>query len=166
MSHEQQKLFASSESKTITKGTPMEERIPAEVFPPGEVIREELEARGWSQVELADIMGRPARVVSEILSNKRAVTPGTAKGLGAAFGTGPTFWINLEGSYQLSKAPHDDEAVQERAKLYSRAPVKEMVKRCWIMPSDNVNVLKGQVLRFLEITRIEEEPRFAHAARK
>jgi len=34
------------------------DRTPAEVFPPGEFIREEIEARGWSQVELAEILGR------------------------------------------------------------------------------------------------------------
>ena len=27
----------------------MPNRVPAEVFPPGEFIREELEARGWTQ---------------------------------------------------------------------------------------------------------------------
>ena len=32
-------------------------RDSAEVFPPGEFIREEIEARGWSQVELAEILG-------------------------------------------------------------------------------------------------------------
>ena len=142
----------------------MGERIPAEVFPPGEVIREELEERGWSQVELADIMGRPPRVVSEIVSGKRAITPETAKGLGAAFGTGATFWINLEGGYQLSKTSHDDDAVQRRAKLYAKAPVNEMIKRGWIRHSDNVTVLERQVCSFLEIKHIEEDHWHAHAA--
>ena len=107
----------------------MGERIPAEVFPPGEVIREELEARGWSQAELADIMGRPPRVVSEIIAGKRAITPETAKGLGAAFGTGATIWINLEGSYQLSKTIHDDQSVERRAKLYGKIPVNDLEAR-------------------------------------
>jgi HTH-type transcriptional regulator/antitoxin HigA len=147
-------------------GAPMGERIPAEVFPPGEVIREELEARGWSQVELADIMGRPPRVVSEIISGKRAITPETAKGLGAAFGTGPTFWINLEGSYQLSRTAHDDDAVQRRAKLYAKAPVNEMIKRGWIRHSDNVAVLEQQVCGLLNIQNIEDSPWHAHAAYK
>src|SRR6266566_3935076 len=110
MDRDQPKSSASSQSRTITRRHQMGERIPAEVFPPGEVIREELAERGWSQVELADIMQRPPRVVSEILAGKRAITPETAKGLGAAFGTGATFWINLEGSYQLSKTIHDNEA--------------------------------------------------------
>ena len=142
----------------------MGERIPAEVFPPGEVIKEELEARGWSQVELADIMGRPPRVVSEIISGKRAITPETAKGLGAAFGTGGTFWINLEGSYQLSKTIHDDQVVERRAKLYGSVPVKEMIKRGWIRYSDNVVVLERQVCSFLNVSTIDEPPRPAYAA--
>ena len=90
----------------------MANRTPAEVFPPGDFIAEELEARGWSQIEFADILGRPARLVSELIAGKRAITPETARGLGAAFGTGPEFWMNLERDYQLSRAVHDDMAVQ------------------------------------------------------
>jgi HTH-type transcriptional regulator/antitoxin HigA len=114
----------------------MGERIPAESFPPGE----------WSPVELEDIMGRPPRVVCEIVSGKRAITPETAKGLGAAFGTGATFWINLEGGHQLSKTAHDDEAVQRRAMLTPKRQVKELTKRGWIRGSENVAVLERQVL--------------------
>ena len=38
-------------------------RNPAEVFPPGEFVREELEARGWTQTDLAAILGRPLRLL-------------------------------------------------------------------------------------------------------
>ena len=47
---------------------PNRQPIPAEVFPPGEFIREELEARGWSLQDLAEILGRPPRSVSELLT--------------------------------------------------------------------------------------------------
>lgn len=141
-------------------------RTVAEVFPPGEFIGEELEERGWSQVELAEIMGRPARLISELLSGKRSITPETAKGLGAAFGTGPELWMNLERDYQLSRATHDDSAVERRAKLYAKAPVKEMIKRRWIEPSENTDVLWQRVLDFLCIKDIDEQPSLAHASKK
>ena len=37
----------------------------AEAFPVGEYIEEELEARGWSQADFADILKRPAQFVSQ-----------------------------------------------------------------------------------------------------
>ena len=46
----------------------------AEIFPPGEFLREELEARNWSQTELAEIMGRPVRLINEIIAGKKAIT--------------------------------------------------------------------------------------------
>ena len=59
----------------------MPNRVPAEVFAPGELIREELEARGWTQVDLAEILGRPVRLVNELVAGKKQITPDTAKGL-------------------------------------------------------------------------------------
>ena len=38
----------------------MSDRIPAEVFPPGEFLNDELEARGWTQTEFAEIIGAAA----------------------------------------------------------------------------------------------------------
>ena len=96
----------------------MNARIPAEVFPPGEFLQEELEARGWSQIELAEILARPPRLVNEIIAGKRAITPETAKGLSAAFGHSAQYWMNLETSYQLSKAqmpPRPSDRLDDRA---------------------------------------------------
>lgn len=50
-------------------------RKPAEVFPPGAYIKDELDARGWSQAEFAETLGRPARVVSEIINAKPEYPP-------------------------------------------------------------------------------------------
>ena len=59
--------------------------MPAEVFPPGDFIREELEERGWTQEDLAAILGRSIRLVNEIIMGKRGIKPATANALGAAF---------------------------------------------------------------------------------
>src|SRR5712692_4355562 len=145
----------------------MSERIPAEVFPPGEFIKEELEARGWTQADLAEILGRSARLVSEIVGGKRAISPETAKGLGDAFGTSAQFWMNLESAYQLARVKDQNDVVARRASLYSKAPIKEMIKRRWIEPSNSVDVLEKQIVDFFELTSLEDEMQFcAHAARK
>ena len=144
----------------------MGNRTPAEVFPPGEFIAEELEARNWSQIELAEVLGRPPKLISQLITGKCSITPETAKGLGAAFGTGAEFWMNLDRDYRLAHAVHDDVAVERRSRLYAKAPVKEMVNRRWIEPSENIEVLEKRVLDFLHIQSIDDEPCLAHAAKK
>ena len=78
----------------------MPERTVAEAFPPGEFIQDELESRGWSRTDLANIMGRPERFIDEIIAGERSVSPEVAGELGEAFGTGADFWLNLEASYR------------------------------------------------------------------
>jgi HTH-type transcriptional regulator / antitoxin HigA len=141
-------------------------RIPAEVFPPGEILRDELEARGWTQNDLAVILGRPFRLVNEVISGKRAISPETARGLGEALDTDPQFWMNLETAYRLSLVSGKEGEVAKRAKLYARAPIKDMIRRHWIESSDRVEEIERQVLRFFEIPSLDTTPSLAAAARK
>lgn len=145
----------------------MTERTPAETFPPGEFLKEELEARSWSQIDLAEILGRPVQAINEIIAGKKAITPETAKELAEALGTSAQYWLGLESSYQLGKAKAPDPAVIRRARLYELAPIKEMIKRGWVEHSSSVDVLEKQVCGFFYIENITEEPAlFQHAARK
>jgi HTH-type transcriptional regulator/antitoxin HigA len=146
----------------------MATRRPAEVFPPGDFLREELEERGWSQADLAEILGRPSAAVNEVIRGRRRITPDTATGLAAALGTSPEFWMNLEAAYQLWQVRSiDADSVSQRAQLYAKVPVRDMVRRGWIEPSKNIKVLEGRVLDFLGVSSITEEPMvFQHAARK
>ena len=141
------------------------ERIPAQVFPPGEFIQEELEARGWIQSDLAEIMGRDAGLVSSLVTGKRSITPQTARDLGSAFGTGGDFWLKLEAAFQYSKVAGDD-AVSRRAKLYAKAPIQHMIRRGWLKASSNVGQLEEQYKRFFCVSSVDEEPKLLHAARK
>ena len=144
----------------------MAERTPAEVFPPGEFIREELEARGWTQGDLAQIMDRPLRLVNELIAGKKQITPETARGLAGAFGDDdPLYWMNLDSAYRLAHTAPADETVGMRAKLYSLFPVREMMKRKWIEPSDNLDVIQHRVCRFYNINSVEERLDLPHAAK-
>lgn len=138
----------------------------AEVFPPGEFLREELEARNWTQTELAEIIGRPVRLINEIIAGKKAITPETAIQLGESLGTGPEVWMNLESQYQLSKVRSADDLIVRRAELYSRFPVREMVKRGWITASKNIDVLEQQFLEFFGLKQVSEPMVFCYAAKK
>jgi len=144
--------------------------IPAEAFPPGELVREELAERGWTQADLAEILGVSERLVSEVVGGKRGISAGTAQGLAAAFGTSAQFWLNLESSYRLYREAQSGtrmESVSRRARLFSIAPVNEMLKRGWLPPSSNIEVLERHFCEFFEISNIDETPTFVpHAAKK
>lgn len=144
----------------------MANRMPAEVFPPGEFIREELETRGWTQGDLAQIMDRPLRLVNELVAGKKQITPETARGLATAFGDNdPLYWMSLDSAYRLANSAPADDAVARRAKLYSRFPVREIMKRKWIEPSDNLSVIEHRVCSFFGIRTIDEPIYFDHAAK-
>lgn len=134
---------------------------------PGDLIREELEARGWTQEELAQIMGTDAALVSQIVNGKRTITAKTADMLAAAFETSAELWMNLQTAYKLATAKkprkHD---VTLRARLFAKAPVREMIKRGWIADTGAAEDLAKHVTTFFEVKSIDDEFVFDHAAKK
>ncbi len=73
-------------------------------IPPGDVLREELDARRMTQKELAARLGRPIQAINEIIKGKKAITPETAIGLEKELGIDARFWTNLEADYRLALA--------------------------------------------------------------
>jgi HTH-type transcriptional regulator/antitoxin HigA len=126
-------------------------RRPAQVRHPGHFLRQLLEKRGWTQQDLAEMLGRPPRLVSEIVSGKRGITPETAKGLGLVFGTGPEVWMNLETAYQLHLAPAPDPEIKKRADLFGSYPIRDMQKRGWLPHTGNLSELGGYLSEFLNV---------------
>lgn len=74
---------------------------PARVPTPGKILSRELEARGWTQNDLATIIDRPVQTINEIIRGSKQITPETAIELSYALGTSPEFWTNLEAKYRL-----------------------------------------------------------------
>lgn len=138
----------------------------AEIFPPGEFLIDELNARNWTQAEFAEIIGRPVRLVNEVILGKRAITPETAVQLADGLGTSPELWMNLESQFQLSKVRPKGNAIKRKAELRGRFPVREMTKRGWIEKTDNVEVLEKQCLDYFETKDINQQPMLRHAAKK
>jgi HTH-type transcriptional regulator/antitoxin HigA len=134
----------------------MTDRKAAETMPPGEFLRDEMEARGWTQADLAAILGRPVRAVNEIAMGRKAITPATARELGAAFGTDAWFWMNLEAAYRLARAQEPDPEIGRRARLYALAPIAAMQKRGWIGQGGTTDDLERAILQFYEASTLDE----------
>jgi len=135
----------------------MNDLKPAEVFPPGEFIKDELAERGWTQADLAEIVGRPLPAINQIINGARGITPETAMELAQAFGTSAELWLNLETAYQLSKVESSENCnIRERAKLFETAPVKELQKRGWIKSGMPIDSLRAALNSFFSLPEINQ----------
>lgn len=70
---------------------------------PGEILLEEIQARGWTDSKLAKKMKRPVLEVEHLLEGKIPITKDLADCLSKVFSTSAQFWLNLEFYYQRSK---------------------------------------------------------------
>lgn len=137
-----------------------------EVPHPGEFIRDELDARGWAQRDLAYILGMKEQAINPIMSGKRGISPDMAQSLSKAFGISAEYFLNLQKAYELSLAREADPAIARRAKLQSVFPVREMIKRCWFEDTNDISLLEAQVMRFFRTNSLDQVPCLAHNAKK
>jgi len=86
---------------------------------PGEVLREDvLPALGLTQLEFANRLGVSRRTVSELLHERRPVTPDMAIRLGKLLGNGPEIWLRMQQTLDVWEL--------ERGQNYSHIQPVEM----------------------------------------
>lgn len=135
------------------------------VEPPGTFIKSELEARNWSQRDLAFILGQTEQQLSPLLSGRRGITPDMARLLGDAFDVSPQFFLNLQSSYDLQNSKDPDPAVRTRAELQAQYPVRDMIRRGWIQDGE-ASLLQLQMHRFFEAANDDMPRDIAFAAKR
>lgn len=145
----------------------MENRtLPAEAFLPGEYILDFLDARGWTQDDLAEVVGRSRAHINRLISGKTAINSSTANELADAFGTSPELWMNLQTAFELAVVSSKNREISRKSKLYSKVPIRELQKRGWIAKDVSLDLLEIAVCRFLDVPNIDDEPVIQMAAKK
>lgn len=116
---------------------------PYKNFAPSDYIRDEIEARGWAQKDLADVLGVAPKTISAIMRNKQSITTDMAVLLSKAFGESAEYWMNLEAAYRSRtvSAGSSSTDVQQRALIYQHMPVSELRHRGWFRRSGSVSDL-------------------------
>ncbi len=90
---------------------------------PGEMIKDEIMARGLTQKEVARQMGVSYTVFNEILNGKRPVRTEYALLLEAVLGTDAHIWIGLQQEYNMQKAKQDKSFMKRLEKIRQVAAV-------------------------------------------
>jgi HTH-type transcriptional regulator/antitoxin HigA len=97
---------------------------PARITSAGAILRRELAARGWTQRDLAEVLGRPQQAISEIVQGSKRITAETALELAAALGTSAEVWLRLDAGHQLRLAEERPEMAATRRAIRRRSQAR------------------------------------------
>jgi HTH-type transcriptional regulator/antitoxin HigA len=138
------------------------------VPPPGDLIRDELRKRGWTQKDLAQVIDQPISRINQIIQGKQSLSSEMAIALASALDIPAQEWITREFAYRrflvlrdvellLQAAAHEhiESPLQKRKRLFEIAPIKELQKRGWIRSGDDPSFIEEDLLKLLEVDRLD-----------
>ncbi len=140
----------SKESKITTKHkeAKVKQFISVEPFHPGEFIKDEMEARGWSHEDMSTILGISRRQLINLIQGKSGVSPDMAVALAKAFEQEAETWMHLQVA------------------IFDSIPLREVQRRGWVKKTSDLDELEQSVCEFLNITEIGNKPEICLAARR
>jgi HTH-type transcriptional regulator / antitoxin HigA len=133
---------------------------------PGKIVSEAMEAKGWQQPDLAYVLGATTAAVNQIINDKRAISVNMAKALSLALPVSAEEIISAQAHWDLRKAEGSDPAIETRAKILSRYPLRDMIKRGWIDEQHPSKFVEQQISDFFGVASLDEVPHLTHSAKK
>jgi HTH-type transcriptional regulator/antitoxin HigA len=133
---------------------------------PGGVVREAMDAKGWSQTDLAFALGTTTAAINQILNNKRSISQNMAVALATALDHPAEMFARIQAEWDVRNADRPDPGITARSRILSRYPLREMIRRGWIDPEFGEGSLEEQVCRFFGVDTLDEVPHLTHYAKK
>lgn len=90
---------------------------------PGEMLGDELRARGMSQRKFAELIGCSYSFLNEVIKGKRAISTELSLKIEAATGIKAYIWIRLQSAYNMQSAKSDNKLRSVLEKIRSAAAV-------------------------------------------
>lgn len=129
---------------------------------PADALRACMEWRGWSQPDLAYVLGVNTATVNQIINGRRGISPDMAKALAVAFGVPVQSIAAVQAQWELDRARDPDPGVAARARVQGQYPLREMIKRGWL----SGEALENELTEFFGVTDLAEVPHLSHAAKR
>lgn len=129
---------------------------PDYAVPPGDLLEEYLEARGFSQAEFARRCGRSPKLISEILAAKAPIEPRTALEFERVLGMDASIWLGMESDYRLHLAREAEASVRAAESAWAKAfPVGELIKRGHLQKGKSHAEAVAHLLAFFNVASVE-----------
>jgi HTH-type transcriptional regulator/antitoxin HigA len=120
--------------------------------PPGDILAEHLEARGWSQAELARRCGKSPKMISEIISGRNPIEPETALALERVLGMKAEIWNGIEADWRIFKAREADRRRAEQHAAWVRSfPLLSLKRRGIINDTRDLVEARDSLLAFFGV---------------
>ncbi len=129
---------------------------PDYAVPPGWVLEERLDIEGISHAEFARRCGRSPKLISEIISGKAPLEPGTALQFEKVLGVDAGIWLRIESEFRLHRARENEaREAADSAEWIKAFPIKELVERgCFQLPESDTDAM-SKLLRFFRVGSVE-----------
>lgn len=136
--------------------------VPAYAIHPGEMLKDEVDARGIKQKDFAKLIGYNTTQLNEIIRGKRDFNADFALKIGKALNIDPAFWMGLQAQYDLDKARIDEknkarlEAIGVWEMMNNYIATTYLKKTGWISgnPIEDIPKIKS----LYNVSSIEEFP--------
>ncbi len=122
---------------------------PDYVVAPGATLKESIDARGISQIQLAQRTGLAEKTISQIINGIAPISYDTAEKLEMVTGVPAGFWNRRELGYRQSLSRRKELVALAKEKAWlEEIPINELVEREFIEPSDDTGTLVHRALSF------------------
>lgn len=130
--------------------------IPDIAIPPGDTIKDMLDAEEMSQKELALRINMSEKHLSHILNGQSPITLETALKLEKIFGGSADFWITLENKYQEDKARVQESKQFQDEILIAKSFIcyKELANIDFVETTNNWEEKTKNLLRFFKVSSL------------
>lgn len=126
--------------------------LPDYAVPPGETLRDTIEAMGMSQADLSRRTGLSAKHINQIVQGTAPISPDTALALERVIGVPARFWNALEANYQARVIKLRERVVSDEDAIWLKTlPVKQLIARGWLTEPGSASDLRDQVLAFFGV---------------
>ena len=125
------------------------------LVPPCEIILEDMQNIGLSQVELAKRTEYSSKHIHKLLKGEASITVDTALKLEKVLNMPVYFWMNLENNYRSALAKEVEKKILSKEKNWLKEiPSKEMFKFGWVKQITDVGEQIGEFLKFYGVSSI------------
>lgn len=129
---------------------------PDYAVPPGWILEERLEVEEISHAEFARRCGRSPKLISEIISGKAPLEPGTALQFEKVLGVDASIWLGIESEFRLYRAREAEARNAAASAEWVKAfPVRDLVKRgCFQRPKSDIDAV-SKLLAFFRVGSVD-----------